>query len=54
MHFRKLFQLLVVGGATVGTLAGCATTSTTGSETSSAPKSNVPPPPAGAGGIRGW
>lgn len=25
MHFRKLFQLLVVGGAVMGTSSGCST-----------------------------
>jgi hypothetical protein len=25
MHFRKLFQLLVVGGAVLGTSSGCST-----------------------------
>jgi hypothetical protein len=54
MNFKKLFQLLVVGGATVGALSGCATTSAPGTDTSSAPKSNIPPPASGTGGIRGW
>jgi hypothetical protein len=54
MNFRKLFQLLVVGGAAVGGLAGCATTSAPGTDASNVPKSNIPPPAMGSGGIRGW
>ncbi len=57
MHFKKLFQLLVVGGAAVGAVSGCATTTTSepGTDTSNAPKtSNIPPPSHGSGGIRGW
>jgi hypothetical protein len=52
MLFKKLFQLLVVGGATVGALSGCATTS--GTDTTKSTQSNVPPPSSGTGGIRGW
>jgi hypothetical protein len=54
MRFKKLFRLLVVGGAAVGALPGCATTSEPGTNASNAPQSNVPPPSHGSGGIRGW
>jgi hypothetical protein len=57
MNFKKLFQLLVVGGAALGALSGCATAGTAGTagaDASSPPKSNFPPPPSGSGGIRGW
>jgi hypothetical protein len=54
MHFKKLFRLLVVGGSALAAFSGCATTSTAGTDPSTAPKSNVPPPPSGSGGIRGW
>jgi hypothetical protein len=56
MLFRKLFQLLVLGGAVIG-VSGCATTNTT-SDASGAktpPPSSPPPPPASMGsGVQGW
>ena len=57
MLFRKLFQLLVLGGAVVGTVSGCATTSAA-SDASGAktpPPSAPPPNPNGmGGGVQGW
>ncbi len=58
MLFKKLFQMLVVGGAVIGTMSGCATTST-GSDPQGArgpPPPGPPPPPSGGmgGGVRGW
>jgi hypothetical protein len=56
MLFKKLFQVLVLGGAVVGAVSGCATTSTT-SDASGAktPAPSTPPPPTGmGGGVHGW
>jgi hypothetical protein len=57
MLFKKLFQMLVVGGAVIGTLSGCATTSTSDPAGSKLPLPPAPPPPPAGGmggGVRGW
>jgi hypothetical protein len=56
MLFKKLFQLLVVSGAVVGTLSGCATTSspTDTADSKTAPPPAPPPPGGMGGGARGW
>ena len=52
MHFKKLFQVLVLGGAVVGGAAGCAQANAQG-------KDKKPPVDAGTtdssgGGVKGW
>jgi hypothetical protein len=58
MLFRKLFHMLVLGGAVVGTTSGCATTSATNADGSPAPKQQSVANPGsalpGGGGVRGW
>lgn len=56
MLFKKLFQVLVVGGAVMGAVSGCATTSGASDSTDAkAPPPAAPPPPSGmGGGARGW
>lgn len=56
MLFRKLFQVLVLGGAVVGTASGCATTNTASDPTGAkTPPPAAPPPPSGmGGGAQGW
>jgi len=56
MLFKKLFQMLVVGGAVMGAVSGCATTSGASDSTDAkAPPPAAPPPPSGmGGGARGW
>lgn len=56
MLFKKLFQMLVVGGAVIGTMSGCATTSTeSDSQGAKSPSPPPRPPPSGmGGGVRGW
>ena len=55
MLFRKLFQLLVLGGAVAGA-PGCATTAATSDASGSKipPPSAPPPPPSMGGGVHGW
>jgi hypothetical protein len=55
MLFKKLFQILVVGGAVVGATSGCAPSA------SAAEKGKAPAPDAGTpkadssgGGVKGW
>lgn len=61
MSFKKLFQLLVLGGAVAGTNSGC----TTSAEAQTAPKKGMADAGAGAaadagahaqtgGGAQGW
>ncbi|MGZ6140971.1 MAG: hypothetical protein ACXWLA_09860 [Myxococcaceae bacterium] len=52
MQFKKLFQVLVLGGATVVAAAGCA-------QANAQEKGKKPAPDAGAdsssgGGVKGW
>jgi len=53
MDFKKLFQVLVLGGAVVGAAAGCA-------QANAQDKSKKPAPDAGAStatpgaGVKGW
>ncbi len=53
MHFKKLFQVLVLGGAVVGGAAGC-------SQANAQEKGKKPPVDAGTttdssgGGVKGW
>ncbi len=53
MHFKKLFQVLVLGGAGVGGVAGC-------SQANAQEKGKKPPVDAGTttdssgGGVKGW
>lgn len=53
MHFKKLFQVLVLGGAVVGGAAGCA-------QANAQDKDKKPAADAGAssdssgGGVKGW
>ncbi|HUM11175.1 MAG TPA: hypothetical protein VLT82_09530 [Myxococcaceae bacterium] len=50
MHFKKLFQVLVLGGAVVGASSGCA-------QANAQDKDKKPPVDAGTqtgGGVKGW
>ncbi len=52
MHFKKLFQVLVLGGAVVGAASGCA-------QANAQEKAKKPPADAGTtteagGGVKGW
>ena len=52
MHFKKLFQVLVLGGAVLGAAAGCA-------QANASDKDKKPPADAGTtdssgGGVKGW
>ena len=52
MQFKKLFQVLVLGGAVVGAGAGC-------SQANAQDKAKKPPPDAGTqpqsgAGVKGW
>ena len=52
MHFKKLFAVLVLGGAVLGAAAGCA-------QANAADKDKKPPADAGTtgssgGGVKGW
>jgi bifunctional N-acetylglucosamine-1-phosphate-uridyltransferase/glucosamine-1-phosphate-acetyltransferase GlmU-like protein len=57
MLFKKLFHMLVLGGAVVGTNSGCATT-TTNADGTAKPQQSVSGNPNGAlpggGGVKGW
>lgn len=53
MHFKKLFQVLVLGGAVLGAAAGCAQANAADD------KDKKPPADAGTtdssgGGVKGW
>ena len=52
MQFKKLFQVLVLGGAVIGAAAGCA-------QANAQDKAKKPAPDAGAAdssgsGVKGW
>jgi hypothetical protein len=59
MSFRKLFKLLVVSGAMIGTGSGCAanaqSTQSGEKRTSDGGVASAPAPDAGqGGGVQGW
>jgi hypothetical protein len=60
MLFKKLFHMLVLGGAVVGTNSGCATTTNADGtakpqqSVSGNPSGGLPGGSSGGGGVRGW
>jgi hypothetical protein len=61
MNFRKLFKLLVVSGAMIGTGSGCAASAAQGAQSSDKKTSDggvasapTTPDAGQAGGVQGW
>jgi hypothetical protein len=52
MHFKKLFQVLVLGGAVVGAGAGC--TQANAQEKAKTPPVDAGTQPESGGGVKGW
>jgi hypothetical protein len=55
MLYKKLFQMVVVGGALIGTVSGCVTTSAASDPAGAKkPPASTPSPEGMGGGVPGW
>jgi hypothetical protein len=56
MLFKKLFQILVVGGAVVGATSGCAPAANAQEKGKKAPAADAgtPKQESSGGGVKGW
>jgi hypothetical protein len=54
MHFKKLFQVLVLGGAVVGAAAGCAQANAADNKEKKPPVDAGTSTDSSGGGVKGW
>ncbi len=54
MQFKKLFQVLVVGGAMAGAVAASACAQANAADKAKKPAADAGPTDSSAGGVKGW